>query len=96
MVEDRDSPPPYQGESRSRPSNQSSHVMVAGREPVWWWTVGRSGTIQWVYWLRTVAVQWLSPMLICPIRCTDRTPTDLVKPRQPQPVWTSVEPVESR
>ena len=24
MVEDRDSPPPYQGESRSRPSNQTS------------------------------------------------------------------------
>jgi len=37
-----------------------------------------------VDWLKTVAVQWLSMMLIVVICFTDQTPTDWHKPSQPQ------------
>jgi len=79
VIEDRDSPPPYQGESRSRSSNHSSKRHHTASGSVWSLKPHKCCLSLVVDWLRTVAVQWLSAMLIVDIKCTDRTPTDRQK-----------------
>ena len=79
MIEDRDSPPPYQGESRSRSSNHSSKRHHTASGSVWGGSPHKICLSLVVDWLKTVAVQWLLAMFIVDIKCTDRTPTDRQK-----------------
>lgn len=64
MIEDRDSPPPLQGESRSRSSTTHPRVIIQPLEPVGRWTVDGSGTMAGLGGTRSLAAQWLSAMLI--------------------------------
>jgi len=95
VIEDRDSPPPYQGESRSRSSNHSSKRHHTASGSVWSLKPHKCCLSLVLDWLRTVAVQWLSAMLIVDIKCTDQSPTDLVKSSQSQRCRASQMPLRA-
>ena len=71
----RDSPHPFRESRATQPSSQLLPTHYTASGSVWGGSSDKGCLSLVVCWLKTVAAQWLSPMLICPIRCSD-------KPRQ--------------
>ena len=67
---------PLNRESRDQDLQSVISVMIDRHEVVWGSNRHKVCLSLVVDWLKTVAVQWLSAMLIVDIRCTDQTPTD--------------------
>ena len=75
---------PLNRESRDQDLQSVISVMIDRHEPVWGSNCHKVCLSLALHWLKTVAVRWLSAMLIGVISYTDQTPTDWRRLSQPQ------------